>query len=82
MADLRGRRPGSEINLVEERVNRGLSTREAAKEIGVSQAVILRAEHGKGERPRPHNAKLIADYYGYKVTDIWPLPARWFRDDD
>jgi transcriptional regulator with XRE-family HTH domain len=77
MLGLPGKRPGSEINLRAERVNRGLSTREAAAEIGVSAAVILRAEHGKGERPRPHNAKLIADFYGYKVTDIWPLPARW-----
>jgi transcriptional regulator with XRE-family HTH domain len=61
------------MNLVAERLNRGLSTREAAKEIGISQAVLLRAERGEGVRPR--HAKRIADFYEVKVTDIWPLPA-------
>jgi transcriptional regulator with XRE-family HTH domain len=60
------------LNLKFERLNRGLSTREAAEEIGVSQAVVLRAERGEALRPR--HAKRIADFYGVRVTDQWPLP--------
>jgi lambda repressor-like predicted transcriptional regulator len=63
---------GAPIDIVAERINRGLSTRDAAHEIGVSQAVVRRAEHRKGVR-LPH-AKRIADYYRVRVTDIWPLP--------
>lgn len=59
------------MNLRAERLNKGLSTRDAASEIGVSQAIILRAEEGLGVRPA--HAKLIADFYGVKVTDIWPV---------
>lgn len=58
-------------NLRAERLNRGLSTRAAAEEIGVSQAIILRAEEGLGVRPS--HAKRIADFYGVLVTDIWPV---------
>lgn len=61
------------VNLVEERVNRGLSSRAAADEIGISQDVLLRAENGG--RTQLRYAKLIADFYGYKVTDIWPVEA-------
>jgi transcriptional regulator with XRE-family HTH domain len=64
------------MNLRDERLNRGLSSRAAAEEIGVSQAVLLRAESGEGVRPV--HAKRIADYYGVKVTDLWPFDA----DDD
>jgi len=59
------------MNLIAERLNRGLSSRAAAKEIGVTQAILLGAENGA--RPQPRHAKAIADYYGVKVTDIWPL---------
>jgi len=59
------------VNLIEERLNRGMNSREAALEIGVTQAVLLRAEGGDGVRPR--HAKLIADFYGVKVTDLWPV---------
>jgi lambda repressor-like predicted transcriptional regulator len=59
------------IDLATERRRRGLSTRAAAHEIGVSQAVVLRAEGGDGVWPR--HAKRIADFYGVRVTDIWPV---------
>lgn len=26
--------------------------------------------------PRPDSAKKIADFYGHRVTDIWPLDTR------
>ena len=61
------------MNLRAERLNRGFSTRDAAEKIGVSQAILLRAEDGLGVRPA--HAKKIADFYGVKVTDIWPVAA-------
>jgi transcriptional regulator with XRE-family HTH domain len=60
------------VNLRAARLNRGLSVREAAKEIGVKPSTLRRAEHGDGVHPG--TAKKIADYYGVRVTDIWPLP--------
>lgn len=59
------------INLTAERLNRGLSVRGLAEEIGVNAPIIQRAE--SGESIHPSNAKRIADFYGYKVTDIWPI---------
>lgn len=61
-------------NLEVERLNRGLSMRAAAKAIGVSASVLTRAE--EGTMPRPESAKAIADFYGYKVTDVWPLNSK------
>lgn len=58
-------------NLEVERLNKGLSIRAAAREIGVSPSVLIRAE--AGVMPRPESAKSIADFYGFKVTDIWPV---------
>lgn len=60
------------MNLVAARLNRGLSTREAAERIGISQDVLLRAEGGEST-PYPRHAKKIADFYGVQVTDIWPV---------
>lgn len=59
------------MNLRGERLNRGLSTRDAAEKIRVSRAVLTRAEDGLGVRPS--HAKKIADFYGFQVTDIWPI---------
>lgn len=59
------------VNLKAERLNRGLSTRAAAEQIGISQAILLRAESGQGVWPA--HAKLIADFFGVLVTDIWPV---------
>jgi transcriptional regulator with XRE-family HTH domain len=66
------------MNLRAERLNKGLNSREAAEQIGVSQAILLRAEDGLGVRPR--HAKAIADFYGCRVTDIWPVENG--NDDD
>jgi transcriptional regulator with XRE-family HTH domain len=60
------------INLKAERLNRGLSLTAAAEQIEVPLNVLSRAEAGEGQ-PHPANAKKIADFYGHKVTDIWPL---------
>lgn len=61
-----------EINLRAERLNKGLSAEAAAREMGVTAATLLNAEI-RAFTPRPASAKKIADFYGYKVTDIWPL---------
>ncbi len=60
------------VNLRGERLNRGLSAEDAANEIGISKQVLLNAEN-RQNTPRPETAKKIADLYGYKVTDIWPV---------
>jgi transcriptional regulator with XRE-family HTH domain len=62
------------INLVEERMNRGLSRRQAAALMNVGAEVLRRAEEGEGVHPS--NQLAIAKYYGHEVTDIWPLPGK------
>jgi transcriptional regulator with XRE-family HTH domain len=59
------------VNLKAERLNRGLTTRQAAAAMGVTQAILMRAEDGLGVRPA--HAKKIADYFEVRVTDIWPV---------
>ncbi|MHB1950193.1 MAG: helix-turn-helix transcriptional regulator [Acidiferrobacteraceae bacterium] len=59
------------MNIVAERVNRGLSQSDAAAEIGVSRGTLDRAE--RGLRIQTARAKRIADFYGVKVTDLWPV---------
>lgn len=54
------------------RLNRGLSVKVAAAEIGVHAATLRRLEDGVGI-PHPANAKKIADFFGIQVTDLIPL---------
>jgi transcriptional regulator with XRE-family HTH domain len=58
-------------DLQRERLNRGLSLRAAAAEIGVREQTIRRLEGG--ERVHPANAKKVADFYGVTVVDIMPI---------
>ena len=60
------------MNLKAERLNRGLSLRTASQRMGIP-SYILRDAENKGTVPRPEAAKKIADFYGYLVTDIWPV---------
>jgi lambda repressor-like predicted transcriptional regulator len=62
------------VNLEEVRLNRGLSLRQAAEQIGIHRRTLDRAE--RGDSVHPGNAKLIADFYGVRVTDIWPVEPR------
>ena len=62
----------AQVNLKALRLDRGLSARAAAGEIGLEQQTLLNAEKG-AFTPRPENAKKIADFYGLKVTEIWPV---------
>jgi transcriptional regulator with XRE-family HTH domain len=45
--------------------------RELARLLDVSASVIEGAENGSV--PQPRNAKKLADFYGYRVTDVWPV---------
>lgn len=60
------------VDLRGERINRGLSQAAAARAMGVDADALARAERGD-TTPHPRNALKIASYYGYKVTDIWPV---------
>lgn len=62
------------VDLRTARINRGLSQAEAARQIGVDADALARAERGVA-RPHPRNALPIAAFYGYKVTDIWPVDS-------
>lgn len=60
------------VNLKAERLNRGLSLDALAAKTGVPKSTLARAEKG-GPQPKASNAFAIADFYGYKVTEIWPV---------
>jgi transcriptional regulator with XRE-family HTH domain len=56
------------FNLRAARINQGQSIKEAARQIGVSEGTLRRAERGEGMHPR--TLKRIADYYEIRVTDF------------
>lgn len=60
------------VDIRELRLNKGLSVQEAAEEMGIPHQTLARAESG-GSTPQPRNALKIASFYGYKVTEVWPL---------
>lgn len=55
------------------RLNAGLSLSAVSEQIGVPKRLLAELENGVPVRPHPHNAKRLADFYGVKVTDIWPV---------
>lgn len=57
--------------LIELRVNAGLSPNQLAYHTGISGPTIRLAE--KGHTPEPFVQFAVADYFGMKPTDIWPL---------
>jgi transcriptional regulator with XRE-family HTH domain len=63
------------VDLKAERLNRGLSLDALAEATGVPKSTLARAENG-GPQPKASNAYALADFYGYKVTDIWPLDQK------
>lgn len=63
------------IDLLSERLNRGLTLDAAAEAMGVDKSVLWRTEQGQ-TRPSARNAFAIASFYDLKVTDIWPVPER------
>lgn len=65
--------PRATVDLRAERLNRGLSLRQAAEQMDVPEQSIRRVEADLGVTPQ--NAFKIASFYGYRVTDVWPLDA-------
>jgi transcriptional regulator with XRE-family HTH domain len=63
------------VDLKAERLNRGLSLDALSEAIGVPKSTLARAESG-GPQPNARNAFALADFYGFKVTEIWPLPEK------
>jgi transcriptional regulator with XRE-family HTH domain len=61
----------SAFDLRAARLNRGLSARQAALEIGVTQQALRRLEGGTSVHPA--SAKKVADFFGVQVTDLMPL---------
>lgn len=59
------------FDLTRARLNRGLSIRQAAREIGIAEQTLRRLEDGDGARPQ--NAKKVADFFGVLVTDLLPI---------
>jgi DNA-binding XRE family transcriptional regulator len=59
------------MNIQAERLNRGLSRGQAAKQMGIARGTLVAAEAGRSIAPS--SAKAIADFYGCRVTDIWPV---------
>lgn len=66
------------MNITAERLNRGLTLSGAAAEIGVHRATLASVEAGGSVHPA--NAKLIADYFGCKVTDLMPIADAPVKD--
>ena len=60
--------------LVRLRADAGLSLRGAARQMHLARATVERAE--RGETIHPSTAKVMADFYDVRVTDIWPVEAR------
>jgi DNA-binding XRE family transcriptional regulator len=56
-------------DLVAQRTDMGMTTNKAAKAMGLHRNVLQKAE--EGGRISPRSAKKIADFYGYRVSDIW-----------
>ena len=54
------------VSLKAERLNRGLSLRKMAKEVGVAAGTLARAE--EGDRVHPGSALKIAKFLGLQVT--------------
>jgi transcriptional regulator with XRE-family HTH domain len=57
-----------------ERLNRGLTLKQAAARMGISWKTLQRAEAGRSA-PFPATALKIAGFYGLRVTDVWPVHA-------
>jgi transcriptional regulator with XRE-family HTH domain len=61
------------MNLTAERLNRGMSVRQAAERIGIAAGTLSTLEAGGSVHPA--SAKLVADFYGCKVTDLLPVTS-------
>lgn len=62
----------SDFDLTRARLNKGLSQRQAALEIGIDRDTLRRLEQGTGSA-HPAKAKLVADFFDVEVTDLLPV---------
>lgn len=54
------------------RIDKGLTIEQAADQIKVGREVLRRAE-SNGSRPQPRHAIKIAEFYGLKPSELWPI---------
>lgn len=59
------------VDLKAERLNRGLTLDALSAETDVPKSTLARMEGGV--RPRPAVRLKVANFYGYEVTEIWPV---------
>jgi transcriptional regulator with XRE-family HTH domain len=71
-------RVSNPLDMRKERINRGFSIRALARELGIPEQTIRRAEDGQA--PSIANAHKLANFYGVKVTDIWGVDS-WDRTE-
>ena len=62
------------FDLRTERMNRGLSLDALSKQIDVPRNTISRVENGA--TPVPETRLKLAEFYGKKVTEIWPVDEK------
>lgn len=61
-------------NLIEMRLNKGLTPNQVAYLTGLTGPTVRLAESGHVPSPRVQLA--LADFYGRKVVDLWPLEVQ------
>lgn len=59
--------------LIEKRMQAGMSVPQAAAAIGVDRRTLAKCE--SGARVHPSKEKLIAEYWGFDPTKLWPVSA-------
>lgn len=60
------------VDLKAERLNRGLSLDALSEKTGIPKSTLARIENS-GSLPSARTGFAIAEFYGCKVTDIWPV---------
>lgn len=61
------------VNLTELRFNEGLTPEELGEACRISGRTIRRIE--EGAKPSPRVAKKLADHFGVKASEIWPVDS-------
>lgn len=59
------------IDFRKERLNRGLSLTQLSALTEVPRNTIARVE--RGAEPVPETKRKLASFYGWEVTEIWPV---------
>ena len=62
------------------RLNKGLSVRALADEVRVNPASVYYWERRHTPPRDPAVAKRIADFFGVKVTDLWPVKGESYDE--